>query len=190
MKKLLLLAALCIATVSLHAQGTVSFSNSGLANAYKISYASDGTFISGATFRIGLYAGSAGTAEGALSLVGLATNAAPAAAAGYFNGGNPFTVNGLGGAGTAITFQLRAWSLAGGATYEEALASGNPAYFAGRSTVGTTTLGGGTTPAGVLWTTTNPLGVTGFSVAPVPEPSSIALGLLGLGAVALFRRRK
>ena len=31
----------------------------------------------------------------------------------------------------------------------------------------------------------------GFEIAPVvPEPSSIALGLLGLGAIALFRRRK
>lgn len=190
MKKLLLLAAICLTTVSLYAQGTVSFSNSGLANAYKISYASDGTFISGATFRIGLYAGAAGTPEGGLSLVGLATNAAPAAAAGYFNGGNPFTVNGLGGAGTQISFQLRAWSLAAGTTFEEALATGNSSYFAGRSTLGTTTLGGGTTPAGVLWTVGNPSGVTGFSVAPIPEPSSIALGLLGLGAVALFRRRK
>jgi len=32
--------------------------------------------------------------------------------------------------------------------------------------------------------------VAGFQIAVVPEPSSIALGLLGLGAVALIRRRK
>jgi len=29
-----------------------------------------------------------------------------------------------------------------------------------------------------------------FSVVPVPEPSTIALGVLGLGALLLFRRRK
>jgi MYXO-CTERM domain-containing protein len=33
------------------------------------------------------------------------------------------------------------------------------------------------------------VGLQAFTVG-VPEPSSIALGLLGLGAIVLFRRRK
>jgi hypothetical protein len=194
MKKLLLLAALLGTTASVLAQGTVAFSNLGLANTYKISTNNLGAtgFMQGANaFRIGLYAGAAGTPASGLTLVGLATNQANAALAGQFTGGNPFTVNGLGGAGTTIAFQLRGWSFASGLSYEEAAAAA-PGALLGVSGLGSTTLGGGTTPPGALWTATNPNGITGFTVSGgiVPEPSSIALGLLGLGAIALFRRRK
>jgi MYXO-CTERM domain-containing protein len=191
MKKLLLLAALLGTTGSVLAQGTVAFSNLGLANTYKISTNNLGNtgFMQGAnSFRIGLYAGAAGTPASGLTLVGLATNQANAALAGQFTGGNPFTVNGLGGAGTTIAFQLRGWSFANGLSYEEAMTA--PGALLGVSGLGSTVMGGGTTPPGALWTVTNPNGITGFEVSGVPEPSSIALGLLGLGAIALFRRRK
>jgi hypothetical protein len=194
MKKLLLLASLLAGTGSLLAQGTVAFSNSGLADQYKISTNNaTGTapgFMSGANgYRIGLYAGPAGTPAGSLTLAGLATNAAPVPAAGYFNGGNPFVTAGFGAAGTTIAFQVRAWAFSAGTDWAQALTRIDLAQ--GVSALGSTTLGGGTTPPGGLWTTTNPNGITGFTIAPViPEPSSIALGLLGLGAIALFRRRK
>jgi len=189
MKKLLLLAAMCLAGLSAYAQGTVAFLNTGLADTYKLSL-STGGFISGAQYRIGLYAGPQGTAEGSLVMVGSTLNAAPAGAAGYFSGGNPFALptDPRWATGNTITFQLRAWTAANGANYETAIGTGSG--VAGKSTLGTVTLGGGTVQPGVLWTTSNPSGVTGFALTPVPEPSSIALGLLGLGAVALFRRKK
>ena len=200
MKKLLLLAVVLSAAASVMAQGTVAFANLGLANTYKLSTNNAaGTasgFMTGANaYRIGLYAGAAGTPAAGLTLVGLATNQANAALAGQFTGGNPFTINGLGGAGTTIAFQLRAWSFAGGLNYEEAALGqvANPDIALGISSLGSTVLGGGTTPPGALWSNANPTGgITGFTLVPgtVPEPSSIALGLLGLGAIALFRRRK
>lgn len=196
MKKLLLLVTLLATTGSLLAQGTVALSNTGLPDLYKISTNNAiGTapgFMSGAGYRIGLYAGPVGTPAGSLTLAGLATNASPAGAAGFFNGGNPFATTGVGGNGTIIAFQLRGWTLSTGTTWAEAIANDPGGIHArGQSALGTTTLGGGTTPPGGLWTTTNPSGITGFTMAPViPEPSSIALGLLGLGAIALFRRRK
>jgi hypothetical protein len=122
----------------------------------------------------------------------LTTNAAPAAAAGLFNGGSAAAVAGI-DAGTQIRFQLRAWSLFAGTTYDAARTAAlsdpnNVAY--GVSGLGTTTLGGGLVTPGSLYGTSAGLLTQGFQIAPVPEPSSIALGLLGLGAVALFRRRK
>jgi len=53
----------------------------------------------------------------------------------------------------------------------------------GQSTDFTVTLGGG------LVTPPNLAGLTGFTLVNVPEPSTIALGVLGLGAL-LIRRRK
>lgn len=200
MKKLLLLTTVAaIGTAASLGQGTLSFANTGLANTWKIGTnnvlgTAPGLMSGANAYRIGLYAGAQGTPAGSLTLVGLATNAAPAAAAGFFSGGNPFAVSGF-TSGTTISFQLRGWSFAGGLSYQEALtaAGADPLNIAlGQSTVGTTTLGGvGGAPPGVIWTTSNPNGITGFTLAPgVPEPSSIALGLLGLGAIALFRRRK
>jgi hypothetical protein len=50
------------------------------------------------------------------------------------------------------------------------------------------TLGGGTIPTPSLAING---GFTGFAMSPVPEPSAIALCILGgLGAMVLLRRRK
>jgi MYXO-CTERM domain-containing protein len=116
----------------------------------------------------------------------MTTNSSAAPLAGWFNGGNPYFLPSPYAAGDSITFQVRAWSLSGGLSYEEAFAVG---ASTGKSGLGFTTLGGGLVLPGALFGTS--AGQVGtFSIAPVPEPSSIAIGLLGLGAIALFRRRK
>jgi hypothetical protein len=90
------------------------------------------------------------------------------------------TVAGI-AAGAQADVQLRSWLAASGATYEAALA--NPAGETGLSNVTTITLGGGvTTPAFVS-------GLTPTTMALVPEPSTWALMALGLGALALRRRK-
>jgi hypothetical protein len=64
-----------------------------------------------------------------------------------------------------------------------------PEWF-GLSNVGTGTSGGGQTPPLPVFGGT---GVSGFSllqVAPVPEPSTMALAGLGAAALLIFRRRK
>jgi len=199
MKKLLLLAAFAGGVLATYGQGTVVFNNnSSTTFNLQTNNATDtalGTMSGAGNYRIGLYASpTTGATEGSLSLVGLATNSA---IAGKFNGGSGFILPNGYGIGSQLTFQIRAWSFAGGLSYEEALNSAvlSPLDIAlGRSAIGTTLAGGtpvGSPPiaAGALFGT-NPGNIGSFVIKPVPEPSSIALGLLGLGAVALFRRKK
>jgi len=197
MKKLLLLATLLGTAASALAQGNVSFRNNASTSFYISTNNAGGTasgLMSGTSaYRIGLYAApTTGASSNSLSLVGLATN--NAALAGRFLGPSPFVLPNGYAPGTAITFQIRAWSLAGGLSYEEArlTASGgvvNPLDIAlGASAIGTTTPSDAASPVALLFGTGTL--VSGFEIKPVPEPSSIALGLLGLGAIALFRRKK
>jgi hypothetical protein len=203
MKKLLLLAVLAVTAVSAMAQGRVTFRN-GASTDYYIytntatrsldAVATSNRLASGTSaYRIGLYASpTTGAAAGSLTLIGLATNSA--ALPGRFLGPAPYAITAPGyTAGQAITFQIRAWSFAGGLSYEEALLAAqiSPLDIAfGVSALGTTTPTPAPSPAGELWGTTPGQLTSGFEVRPVPEPSSIALGLLGLGAIALFRRKK
>jgi len=141
------------------------------------------------TYLVGLYIAPQGTVDpNAFSLVSVTTNTPPPTGAGRFNGGNPFTINGNNG--ETIAFQIRAWSFNAGATYEASL--GVSTAYRGVSGIGqvTPTLGA-LAPAALFGTSAGQLS-SGFVLSPnaVPEPSSIALGLLGLGAIALFRRRK
>jgi hypothetical protein len=188
MKKLLLLATFALITASAFAQGTVNFANvgggaPGSVNA-PVTLSTTGAKLDGAAWLAQLYWAPAGVSDpNSSSLVAL-TGSAPGtfnsgAQAGYFTAGQrTFPVAG----GTVVSIQVRAWNAAAGATYEAA--SGSAAGITGKGNVIQYTLG--TPPA----TPNNLVGLTAFTVSPVPEPSSIALGLLGLGAVALFRRRK
>jgi len=76
------------------------------------------------------------------------------------------------------TFQVRAWS--GGSSYETALVS------KGASATFTTATGGAGVPPSLP---TDLVGLTSFNVLPVPEPSTIAFGVIG-GLALLLRRRK
>jgi len=187
MKKLLLLSGLIVTALGAYGQGTVNFAN-GAGGAVPVDAPVTNAMVSpsvraaGPGFQAQLYVGPAGTANAAL----LTTNGVggtPAillsgASAGYFFG-NARTIEGF-AAGSVATLQVRAWATAGGATsYETASPNAR-----GQSNLIQTSLGGGAIP------TPNMVGLQGFSVGGVPEPSSIALGLLGLGAIALFRRRK
>lgn len=196
MKKLLLLA-LCLASPAMmFGQGTVVFNNNA-GTQYRLwtngPVGGQSNLMSGANgYRIGLYGSTdLGAAEGSLTLLLLATNAPIAAVAGRFDGGAA-AATGL-TAGTQIRFQLRAWTFSAGTSHAAALAAQalDPLGVAtGTSPLGTTTVGGGTVLPGALFGTSAGLLTGGFQIAPIPEPSSVALGLLGLGAVALFRRRK
>jgi hypothetical protein len=92
---------------------------------------------------------------------------------------NP-TVPGVPENGTAAV-QVRAWDNNGGlvTSYADALAAGRAAGFSDIFSVGP--LGGTLTPS------PNIAGLRSFNLTQVPEPSVIALGALGLGAL-LFRR--
>jgi hypothetical protein len=189
MKKLLLLAALLGFAGSALAQGTIAFANTGN-NAFRLwtnnAVGTASNLLSSANrIRIGLYGSTDGSS---LQLIAYTTNGA----GGFFSAGSPYVLPNGYAEGASLTYQIRAWSFAGGFSYEEALtaSAANPLEIAlGTSAIGTTTLGGGTVLAGPFATSGNALR-QGFEIKPVPEPSSIALGLLGLGAIALFRRKR
>ncbi len=202
MKKILLLAAILALPLAAFAQGRVNFANAGFA--IQTNFTALGGTVGNAnrTFsplRVGLFTGANGELNPANLTLAVnnvgggfawATNQA-APFSGAFNGGNNFEI--LGNAGTAISFQIRAWSLAY-TTYAEAVTAFNAGVagtLVGSSTIGSITPATGATPTPNLFGT-GAGQVAAFQVFPpaVPEPSSIALGLLGLGAVALFRRRK
>jgi hypothetical protein len=87
------------------------------------------------------------------------------------------TINGL-AAGAQGTFIFRAWETAGG-SFDQAKA----AHWWGESAPVTIATGGGLNPPANL------VGLQGFTLQIVPEPSTIALGVLGAAAL-LLRRRK
>ena len=202
MKKLLLLSVFLAATVSAMAQGRVSFRNTAstsfniLTNSYLLN--SPGVMQSNgvAQYRIGLYASpTTGATSNSLALISMITNSASPTLAGKIFGADPLVLSTAAGysAGSAITFQIRAWSFAGGMTWDEALANRmlDPFNVAiGKSEIGTATPTAAPSGAGPLFGTAPGLLTSGFDITPAPEPSSIALGLLGLGAIALFRRKK
>jgi hypothetical protein len=190
MKKLLLLAALLGFAGSALAQGTIAFANTGN-NAFRLwtnnAVGTASNLLSSANrIRIGIYGSTDGSS---LQLIAYTTNGA----GGFFSAGSPYVLPNGYAEGASLTYQIRAWSFAGGFSYEEALtaSAANPLEIAlGTSAIGTTTLGGGTVLAGPLFATSGNALRQGFEIKPVPEPSSIALGLLGLGAIALFRRKR
>lgn len=82
-------------------------------------------------------------------------------------------------------FQVRAWDNSGGTvnTWADALAAGpNHAHGASAVLLSVPVIAAPSTPGGLV-------GLQSFNLSIVPEPSLIALGALGLGAL-LLRRRK
>jgi hypothetical protein len=153
--------------------------------------------------------GGAGTGDAASSLVALnQANGTPATATFADNSaGNPGewygseiavvpgTQSGTGGLGlpNSATIQVYAWYNAGGTinSYNAAVAAGVPAGFS--STANILNLGGqpASGPANFAPSITGAAGVGNFTVSSsVPEPSTIALGVMGASAFLMRLRKK
>jgi hypothetical protein len=194
MKKLLLTLVAVAVSMSVYAQGTADFKNIGgkavnntLTGAPVAASATSGIVA-------GLYWAPLGTADdAAFQMVGASANFL---GNGLFNGGTrtvPTTApNG------AVLLQVRAWETAFGNSYEAVSGNLVPQVVGGTSRLGL--LGKSASFEGTLGNpTTTPPG-TALNIAPlmpqfavsvnVPEPSVIALGVLGAGALLLLRRRK
>lgn len=178
MKKLLLVAACIVASVGALAQGTILFNNVAAGTvAGKITDA-DGTGLAGTAFLAQLYAGADATS---LAPVGTAVTFRTGAAAGFVNA-STVAIPGVASGVVASFLQVRAWDATGGATYDAAVSSGkhfgSSAIFASDGPLG----GGGSPPA-------TPAGLKNFKgFSLIPEPSTIALGVLGAAALLLRRR--
>ena len=136
----------------------------------------------GNNYTTGLYWGLEGSDPGAFELAATA----PVINLGLFNnGGNPVELPVPGD--TSVQVVIKAWTGAF-SSYEDALANGGASDWVGASdpTVPYLTAGAGAPfPSIVIqgqW--------QAFETVPVPEPSTVVLGLLGgLGALVLLRRR-
>lgn len=181
MKKLFVVLAFGFSVVASYGQGTVTFAN---ASATAITNISVPAPYPKAAVTVGLYGSTLLSLpdDSSLVLIGVIGNTFTP---GLFSLGS----RSIGNPGDTVTLQVRAWSGAF-ANYALAFAAAqvDGTTLTGKSTKWEQVTGGGTNPAQPI---TGAGRLTPFTVnTAVPEPSSIALGLLGLGAIAMFRRRK
>lgn len=186
MKKLLITAAALLITASTYAQGVVNFAN----NAATAIRDTDGTsVVAGDGIRAALYWAPLSDPNNFTQIGADSTVAVSPPVAGTFAAGSRTTGNATAPGGVA-RFQVRAWELAYGSTFEAAMAApamgGRTAKLGISNTVEMPTGNPPLTPAASL--TAN--GLQSFQLMIVPEPSVVALGVMGVGALLLLRRRK
>jgi len=181
MKKLLIALAAVLVTVSSYGQGKVLLSNLGGGVNAPVYYgdAAGGKGL-GPSFSAQLYLvnGTATTALTPITTFRAAGTTPQTAIADRYLTTAEVDVPGV-APGQNGTFLIRAWKTSLG-TFDQAKATG--ADF-GESGPVTVAVGGGTLPAANL------TGLASFSVVPIPEPTILALGVLGASAL-LLRRRK
>jgi len=184
MKKLLITVAAVLATLNMYAQGTVNLANNSATAVYVDSVGGTSPKAD-SSYAVGLYYAPDGTTDD--SLFTLLAPTARILGSGVYNA-NSRTAPTASAGGFGM-FQVRVWSAASGATYEDALLLGQGK--AGKSNIMRVDTGDPTsvpagTPASLAAAGLQPMAVTTI----VPEPSTIGLGILGVGTLLLLRRRK
>lgn len=161
------------------AQGQFTFGNKNSLTTPPIAAkvtAFDGTSVEGTAFWAQAYVKLDGAPEGSYAPVGAAVNFRTGANAGYIV---PVVVTTTYAGDTTVNVQMRAWAAAGGNSYEAALAAGKLAGFSDPVTLKVTVAP--TTPPDMV-------GLQPFVLTAIPEPSTLALGVLGAAALLLRRR--
>jgi hypothetical protein len=191
-KKILALVVLASVSTVAFAQGTVNFATAALGTTAQV-FAPGGGLATGSAYMAQLFA-APGTVTDASQLVavGVPVGFRSGVNAGYvqqsgnnlFGGStvDPVVIITAAAAGGPVTVQLRAWD-ATSSTYAAALTKGASALL----TLASTGNPNGSPPG----TPADLTGLTGFTMTTVsvPEPTTLALVLLG-GAALLIRRRK
>jgi hypothetical protein len=186
----LITAIAVLAAVSVgYSQGTVDFQNRNTAFGVDAKVVDlNGAGLEGTAWAAQLYFAPGVVAnDSSLQAVGPIVNFRTGPAAGYIQIASDQRAVALPGVapGAQATLQMRAWNTAAGATYEAA--QGNlSAGITGKSNLITVSTGGAGEPPGPPAAL---VGLLGFQVVPVPEPATIALGLLGAGVLFLRRRK-
>jgi len=189
MKKLLLTLALVASTTLVHGQGSIAFLNPPT-----VVFKNEGTTVSvptdiNSTLNYGIFIGpsAASLSDQAAGPLAVGSPTAAGRMAGVpavylLNGTDP---------GQIVFARVRAWDNAFGSDWRTASTQGR---FYGETDIRQLeALGPASGPGTVIWQ-----GATGVSenrfyamqIHAVPEPSLIALAVLGLGSLLLFRRRK
>jgi hypothetical protein len=192
MKKVTLIAASLLAALNIYAQGDVVFDNlfspTGVHNLFRGGdvETTDGVVVQ-------LYASMTG-ADGTFMPVPNSIGQVGVIFPGYFEVGTVRIPNTIIGPGAGAFLEVRAWETAYGQTFEEATAAG-PMGAENRVALR------GISPRFMVPATGNPNASPPGTPVPlgdmipefgvnVPEPSVIALGLIGAGALLVLRRRK
>jgi hypothetical protein len=182
MKKVIIALASLLVAAAAYAQGTVDFNNriTGVVDARVL--LPDGTG-AGTGFTAELLGGPKGTAVGQLTPLSPTTTfrTSSAAAMGYVNGVTVTVPNVA--AGAAATLVMRAFN---GKDFASSTVKGQSAPF--DITLGGTPPGGAPLPPSAMSTLTG-FSLSGGGTPVIPEPSTIALGVIGAAAL-LLRRRK
>jgi hypothetical protein len=190
MKKFAIFMAVMLTSAAVFAQGTVTFNNRIVTAGvdFKIGLENPvGNFV-------GFLEGPGYSAQiwGGLTADSLApstpiTTFRTGAAAGYVNATTANLVGVPADAASAV-IQIRAWDNMGGTvnSWADVIAQDPDMLTIARGSSGMVTLNA---IGGNLNTPPNLVGFDAFNIAVVPEPSTIALGILG-GAALLFRLRK
>jgi hypothetical protein len=148
--------------------------------------------LTGSGFTFALFGGSS---DGNLQLLGTTVFRTSATTAGFVVAGSPTVMVPGVPAGGSARLQVRAWDNKGGTItdWDAAFAASRTGgTSAGLSAIFSSAPLGGTSPSGSIFLTPAALyGMESFNLTIVPEPSTIALGILGgLGTLVLLRRRK
>lgn len=179
MKKLIVAAALGVFAVGALAQGQFNFGNKNTISTPPIDarvIGVDGNPVAGTAYWAQAYVKLTGADDSSYAPVGTAVNFRTGNNTGYIV---TSTVTTSFAGGTEVDVQMRAWAAAGGTSYEAARDGGfeygfsNPVKLA------------------VAVAPNLPQDMTGlasFQLQIIPEPSTLALGLLG--AAAFFLRRR
>ncbi|MGI8967229.1 MAG: PEP-CTERM sorting domain-containing protein [Limisphaerales bacterium] len=187
MKKLIMFAVCVSLSLAAMAQGTLNFANGapGVNAPIRDGSLPGSPLADGANYVAQLFTAPLGTTDTNLftlvSTTAAGTPLGTGATAGFFFGGEkvvPTVAGGLPGA----AFQVRAFKLSTGATYATATVRGQSIIFPLQ-------LASPPAPA-VPLTGLGQNGFTLLSTVVVPEPSTIALGVLGAGALLFRLRRK
>lgn len=183
MKKLIIAAAAFMVAVAAYGQGQFLFNTRDIAAGNNVQFSLNGAPATGSDIFVEVLA--------AADAAGLAT-ATPLAPA------LPLNRTGAGAGYTSPFSQIYTTTLASGNAFVGYRAYQGSSYATATATSPLiTTVLGGTTPLTVALATAptppNEITLGAGTVAiggAVPEPGTLALGLLGLGSVLLFRRRK
>jgi len=177
MKKLIVAAALGVFAVGALAQGQFQFGNKNTLLTPPLEskvFDNLGNALAGTAYWAQAYVKLATADDSSYGPVGTAVNFRTGANAGYIV---TTTVSTSFPGGANVTVQMRAWEASGGTSYEAAVASGK--LYGTSNPVNLQVAVAPNTPPDMV-------GLQSFAL--IPEPSTLALGVLG--AAAFFLRRR
>ena len=184
-KTLLTLAFATLAAVASYAQGTITFANTTLSRVTQQTAPGSSVYANVALSAPVVYGVFWGATADALVLNGGALGTASATSAGIIGAGSPYQIDG-GAVGARVFMKIAGWTASFGRDWQTAKTQG---LVYGETGVREVVLAATAGPGTVIWSASDLTKFQPLKLDIVPEPSVIALGALGLGAL-LLRRRK